>query len=74
MKIYVIKNAVRGVSPMIWRRLWISTDTSLAVLHFIIQIIQGWDDDHRHQFHIYGKDYGITYDRSIGFPDNRSKL
>lgn len=59
MKVYVIKIAVRGVSPMVWRRLRIAADTSLAALHFIIQIIQGWGDDHLHQFHIYGKDYGI---------------
>ncbi|EGM7893502.1 plasmid pRiA4b ORF-3 family protein [Escherichia coli] len=55
MKVYVIKIAVRGVSPMVWRRLRIAADTSLAALHFIIQIIQGWGDDHLHQFHIYGK-------------------
>ncbi|MFP1498139.1 IS1096 element passenger TnpR family protein [Escherichia coli] len=68
MKVYVIKIAVR-VSLMVWRRLRIAADTSLAALHFIIQIIQGWGDDHLHQFHIYGKDYGITYEGSIGFPD-----
>jgi hypothetical protein len=70
MKIYVIKIAVRGVSPMVWRRLRIAADTSLAALHFIFQIVQGWDDDYLHQFHIYGKDYGISYDGGIGFPDN----
>ena len=70
MKIYVIKIAVRGVSPMVWRRLRIAADTSLAALHFIFQIVQGWGDDYIHQFHIYGKDYGISYDGGIGFPDN----
>ncbi|MGT4843333.1 IS1096 element passenger TnpR family protein, partial [Escherichia coli] len=48
MKIYVIKIAVHGVSPMVWRRLRIAADTSLAALHFIFQIVQGWGDDHRH--------------------------
>ncbi|HHP7726377.1 TPA: plasmid pRiA4b ORF-3 family protein [Escherichia coli] len=70
MKVYVIKIAVRSVSPMVWRRLRIAADTSLAALHFIIQIIQGRGDGHLHQFHIYGKDYGITYEEGIGFPDN----
>lgn len=70
MKIYVIKIAVHGVSPIIWRRLRISANTSLAALHYIIQIVQGWGDDYLHQFHIYGKDYGISYDGGIGFPDN----
>lgn len=34
MKIYVIKITVRGVSPMVWRRLRIGADTSLTALHF----------------------------------------
>lgn len=70
MKIYVIKIAVNGVSPMVWRRLRISVNTSLAALHYIIQIVQGWGDDYLHQFHIYGKDYGISYEGGISFPDN----
>lgn len=74
MKIYVIKITVRGVSPMVWRRLRIAADTSLAALHFIIQIMQGWGDDHLHQFHIYGKDYGISYEGGIGFVDNPFRI
>ncbi|MBC3219740.1 IS1096 element passenger TnpR family protein [Serratia fonticola] len=70
MKIYVIKIAVRGVSPMVWRRLRIAADTSLAALHFIFQIVQGFGDDYLHQFHIHGTDYGISYDGGICFPDN----
>lgn len=70
MKTYTIKLAVCGVSPMVWRRLRISADTSLAALHYIIQIVQGWDNDYLHQFHIDGKDYGIFYDGGIAFPDN----
>jgi len=74
MKIYVIKIAVRGVTPMVWRRLRIAADTSLAALHYIIQIVQGWGDDHLHQFHIYGKDYGISYDGGISFVDNPFRI
>ncbi len=62
MKIYLIKIALRGVSPMIWRRLRIPGSTSLATLHHIIQIVYNWDNDYLHQFHIYGKDYGTYND------------
>ncbi len=34
---YVAKTAVRGVSAMVWRRLRVAADTSLAALHFIIR-------------------------------------
>ncbi|MDC9603653.1 plasmid pRiA4b ORF-3 family protein [Xenorhabdus griffiniae] len=35
---------------------------------------QGWQDDHLHQFRIYGKNYGISYSDGIGFPDNPYKI
>lgn len=76
MKIYAIKIAVRGVIPIVWRRLSIAADTSLAALHFIFKIVLccalGWGADHLHQFHIYGKDYGISYEGGIGLSIIRS--
>ena len=48
--------------------------TSLADLHYVIQTIYGWDDEHLHQFHIYGKDYGIHYDGGLGYSDNAHKV
>jgi len=61
MNTYSIKIAPRGISPMIWRRLRIRGNTSLADLHHIIQIAMSWDNDHLHCFHIYGEDYGISW-------------
>ncbi len=74
MKTYTIKLALRDVSPMVWRRLKIPGDTSLAQLHHIIQIVYNWDDEHLHQFHIYGKDYGISYIGGVAFSDNAHKV
>ncbi|MCC8385811.1 hypothetical protein J8V45_18320 [Photorhabdus laumondii] len=37
---------------MVWYRFRLSGETSLAALHYIIQIVQGWQDDHLHQFRI----------------------
>ncbi len=59
---------------MVWRRFRLSGETSLAALHYIIQIVLGWQDDHLHQFRIYGKNYGISYSGGIGFPDNPYKI
>jgi len=55
---------------MIWRRLRIPGSTSLVDLHHMIQIINGWDDDHLHRFHIYGNDYGIAYAGGLSFSDD----
>ena len=59
---------------MVWRRVKIPGTASLATLHYIIQSLFGWHDDHLHQFHIYGKDYGIYYDGGVTFSDNPSKV
>ncbi|NHB98171.1 plasmid pRiA4b ORF-3 family protein [Photorhabdus stackebrandtii] len=74
MKAYIVKMALRGISPMVWRRFRLLSETSLAAFHYIIQIAQGWHGDHLHQFHIYGKDYGISYSGGIAFSDNPYKI
>ena len=70
MRVYYIKISLRDVSPMVWRRTRISGNTSLAKLHNIIQIAYNWDNEHLHKFHIYGKDYGISYVGGISFYDS----
>lgn len=70
MKVYFIKSALRGVSPMVWRRLSVPGTASLAMLHDSIQIINGWDDTYLNQFRIFGKDYGVYHDGGISFNDN----
>ena len=69
MKFFYLKISLRGVSPMVWRRLRLPGTTSLAMLHDCIQIINEWDNINLHQFHIYGKDYGINYDGGLYYPD-----
>lgn len=74
MKSYFIKIALRGVSPMIWRRLRIPSNTSIARLHEIIQVAYGWDNDYLHKFHIYGKDYGINYIGAVMYSDDADTI
>lgn len=74
MKIYTLRIVLRGISPMIWRRVEVPGRTSLAQLHYVIQTIYGGDDENLHQFHIYGKDYGINYDGGLGYSDNAHKM
>ncbi len=61
--IYQIK-----VTPPIWRRLLISSDTRLDELHDIIQIAMGWEDYHLHQFTKDAKD-GFTKYYGVPEPD-----
>lgn len=67
---YQLKIVLRDVSPMVWRRVLVRSDTSIAELHHIIQTVMGWDNLYLHRFHIHGKDYGIAYVGGISFADN----
>lgn len=44
---------------MIWRRLIVPADNTIADLHYIIQIAFTWTDYHLHRFRIHGKEFGI---------------
>jgi hypothetical protein len=50
-----------GVSPLVWRRLFVPNETSLAELHGILQTAFDWSGEHLHRFLIHGRAYGILY-------------
>ncbi len=53
------KITIRDVSPMIWRRVLIPENQTLAELHRAIQICFDWMDDHLHHFLIHARQYGL---------------
>ena len=55
-EIYRLHVWIRQISPMIWRRLLVRSDSTLAALHDTIQIAFGWTDSHLHRFRIHSRD------------------
>lgn len=53
-----LKVTLRGVRPPVWRRLEVSTATSLGELHELLQVAMGWSDEHLHLFEAHGEQYG----------------
>jgi len=47
---YQLKISLTFSDPLIWRRLLIPGETTLAQLHCILQKCMGWDDIHSHRF------------------------
>src|SRR5215472_10012981 len=68
--IYQLRLVLAGISPIIWRRLLVSSESTIAQLHQYIQACFDWRGEHLHRFRIHGKDYGITYLGGISFDDN----
>ena len=60
--IYQLRIVLRGISPLIWRRVLVHSTTTLAHLHAILQILFAWSDDHLHSFHVHGREYGSSGD------------
>ena len=70
VKVYQLKVTLRYITPMIWRRLLVKSDTTIAQLHSILQTAMGWEDLHLHKFRVHGKEYGIYRDCGISFADD----
>jgi 7-keto-8-aminopelargonate synthetase-like enzyme len=43
-EIYQFHAWLRGISPLIWRRLLVRSDQSVADLHYALQLAFGWSD------------------------------
>src|SRR5437868_13264164 len=72
--IYQLRLVLAGISPIIWRRLLVSSEVTIAQLHRYIQVAFDWSGEHLHRFRIHGKDYGIAYLGGISFDDNPHEL
>jgi Plasmid pRiA4b ORF-3-like protein len=65
--IYQLHIWIRQLSPMIRRWVLVRSDSTLAQLYDVIQILFDWSDAHLHRFRIHGRDYGISRVGGIGF-------
>jgi len=70
VQVYQLRIWIRHISPQIWRRLLVRSDSTIAQLHDTLQIAFGWTDDHLYRFLIRGKPYGIGRSGGISFDDN----
>ena len=55
ISVYQLRAVLNGVSPLVWRRLLLSSATTLADLHKILQLAFGWSDFYLYEFRIHGK-------------------
>lgn len=74
VQVYQLRVWIREISPQIWRRLLVRSDSTIAQLHDTLQIAFGWTDEHLHQFLIRGKPYRIGRSRGISFDDNPHQI
>jgi len=56
--VYQLRVVLRGISPLIWRRLLVRGDSTIADVHATLQTAFGWSGEHLHRFVILGRVYG----------------
>ena len=56
-----LRVALPGIKPAPWRRIEVTTATTLAGLHEVIQATMGWENEHLHCFRILGRRYDGEY-------------
>jgi len=42
LSVYQLRVVLRGISPLIWRRLLVRSDATLAELHAVLQVAFSW--------------------------------
>ncbi|WP_338911149.1 plasmid pRiA4b ORF-3 family protein [Mycetohabitans rhizoxinica] len=72
-EVYQLHVWIRQSSPMIWRRLLVRSDSTIAELHDTLQMAFGWSDAHLDRFYIHGQDYGVYHDGGIGFSSDADR-
>jgi hypothetical protein len=60
--IYQIKISLKDSKPLIWRRVLVPSNYTIAQLHDIIQVSMGWTDSHFHAFKIQNQEYSKKYE------------
>src|SRR6266849_4876438 len=68
--VYQLRVVLRGVSPLIWRRLLVRSNSSIADLHATLQLAFGWSDEHLHRFVVHGREYGVAHPGGLWFRDD----
>lgn len=70
IEVYQLRIRLKSISPMIWRRILVRSDSSIAQLHKTIQYLMGWSNEHLHRFVIHGVEYGENYLFGLNFIDD----
>ena len=68
--VYQLRVVLHGISPLIWRRILVRSDSAVAELHATLQLVFGWSDEHLHRFVVHGRQYGISYAGGLSFRDD----
>ena len=56
--VHTLRVTLRDVSPDVWRRLIVTSETTLPKLAQVLERVMGWDSYHLHMFDVGGIQFG----------------
>ena len=65
---------LRDLSPLVWGRLLISSETSLVQFHELLLLAFAWSGEHLRLFHIHGRDYEVSQRGEIAFSEDARQV
>ena len=74
LAVYQLHVSLRGISPAIWRRVLMRSNSTITDLHYTIQLAMGWSDWHLNRFLIHVKEYGVYHDGGPLFSDSADEM
>src|SRR5438552_12948768 len=74
LSVYQLRGVLRGISPLIWRRLLVRSDSTIADLHATLQLAFGWSDEHLNRFVVHGREYGVAHPGGLWFRDDPQEV
>jgi pRiA4b ORF-3-like protein len=72
--VHQLRVVLRGISPLIWRRILVRSDGTIANLHATLQLALGRSDEHLHRFVVHGREYGISCAGGLSFRDHAAEV
>ncbi len=70
--VFQLKLSVKDITPLIWRRVLVRSDVTLALLHKIIQALMGWANYHLYAFRDGKANYAPPRDDDDVFGKSKS--
>ncbi len=66
-ELYQLRVVLCGVSPLVWRRLLIASETTSLNYTKSSELAFDWSAEHLHSFRIHGRDYGTSKSHFLAF-------
>src|SRR5260370_19527859 len=73
-EIYQLHILLLQINPPIWRRLHVPSDSSISMLHDLLQIAFDWSDFNLHRFVIRGNEYIVSRMSRTTFTTGATKV